>query len=173
MDGKPVITPKTKVLQLLEAFPQLEEVLIAMVPAFKKLQNPVLRRTVAKVATLQQAAAVGNVKAEDLINRLRREVGQDRYGESAGSAYHTARPAWFDPARVARELDARPLLAAGEQPVNQVMADLAALAPGAIYKLSAPFLPAPLIDKGASLGLEHWLVKEGEESFEVYFYKKP
>jgi hypothetical protein len=46
------------------------------------------------------------------------------------------------------------------------------MAAATIYKLSAPFLPAPLIDKGASLGLEHWLVKESEESFIVYFYKK-
>lgn len=173
MEAKPVITPKTKVLQLIEAFPQLEEVLIAMVPAFRKLQNPLLRRTVAKVATLQQAAAVGGVRAEELINRLRREVGQDLYAEGAGSAYNTARPGWFDPERVAKELDARPLLAAGEQPVNQAMADFVAMAPGTIYKLSAPFLPAPLIDKGASLGLEHWLVKESEESFLVYFYKLP
>ncbi|MBN2243152.1 MAG: DUF2249 domain-containing protein, partial [Acidobacteria bacterium] len=78
----------------------------------------------------------------------------------------------FDPARVAKDLDARPMLAAGEQPVNQAMADLTALAPGAIYKLSAPFLPAPLIDKGSSLGLDHWLVKESEENYVVYFYKK-
>ncbi len=141
-------------------------------PAFKKLQNPVLRRTVAKVASLQQAAAVGNVRTEELINRLRREVGQDLFAESAGAAYNTARPGWFDEKRLAKELDARPLLAAGEQPVNQVMADFAAMAAGTIYKLSAPFLPAPLIDKGSSLGLEHWLVKESEESFVVYFYKK-
>lgn len=173
MDDKPVITPKTRVLQLIEAYPQLEAVLVAMVPAFRKLQNPVLRRTVARVATLQQAAAVGNVAVEELVNRLRREVGQDLYAGGAGTAYNTERPAWFDPARVAGELDARPLLAAGEQPVNQAMADLAALAPGSIYKLSAPFLPAPLIDKGASLGLEHWLVKQAEESFEVFFYKRP
>lgn len=173
MDDKPVITPKTRVLQMIEAYPQLEAVLVAMVPAFKKLQNPVLRRTVARVATLQQAAAVGSIPVEELVNRLRREVGQDLYAGGAGTAYRTERPAWFDAARVARELDARPLLAAGEQPVNQAMADLAALAPGAIYKLSAPFLPAPLIDKGVSLGLEHWLVKQAEESFEVYFYKKP
>lgn len=172
MDGKPVITPKTKVLQLLEAYPQLEEVLIAVVPAFSRLKNPMLRRTVARVATLQQAAAIGGIKAEELINRLRREVGQDLYAESAGKDYRTARPTWFDPARVARKLDARPMLEAGEQPVNQVMADLAALAPGDIYELSAPFLPAPLIDKGSSLGMEHWLVKEGEDSYVVYFHKK-
>ena len=172
MGDRPLITPKTKVLQLLEAYPQLESILVGIVPAFKKLQNPVLRKTVARVATLQQAAAVGGVKTEDLVNRLRREVGQDLYAESAGMAYNTSRPSWFDAQGVAAELDARPLLAAGEQPVNQVMADFAAMAAGTIYKLSVPFLPAPLIDKGASLGLEHWLVKEGEESFVVYFYKK-
>jgi hypothetical protein len=169
---KLLITPKTKVLQLLEAYPQLESILIGMVPAFRKLQNPVLRRTVAKVASLQQASAVGGVRTEELINRLRREVGQDLSAVGAGADYRTARPGWFAAGKIAGELDARPLLAAGEQPVNQVMADFAAMAPGTIYKLSAPFLPAPLIDKGTSLGLEHWLVKESEESFIVYFYKK-
>ena len=72
-----VITPKTKVFDLLEAYPQLEEVLIDFAPPFKKLRNPVLRRTVGKIATLQQAASVGQVPVEDLINRLRKEVGQD------------------------------------------------------------------------------------------------
>lgn len=43
MENELIITPKTKVLQLIEAYPQLEAVLIGYVPAFKKLQNPVLR----------------------------------------------------------------------------------------------------------------------------------
>ena len=89
-----------------------------------------------------------------------------------GNVWRTARPAWFDPAKVAGDLDARPMLAAGEQPVNQAMAELSALAAGAIYKLNAPFLPAPLIDKASSLGFDHWLVREGEESFVVYFFRK-
>ena len=172
MSDNLIITPKTKVLQLLDAFPQLEEILIGIVPAFKKLKNPVLRRTVAKVTTLQQAAAIGSIKVEDLINRLRREVGQDLFFTSADSAYMTVRPAWFAERLVAKEFDARPMLAAGEHPVNQVMADLSAMTGGSIYKLSTPFLPAPLIDKAASLGVRHWLVKDGEESFTVYFYKE-
>lgn len=171
MNENLVITPKTRVLQLLEAYPQLEAVLIGVVPAFSKLQNPVLRRTVARVATLQQAAAVGGVTTEDLVNRLRREVGQDVFAGDALSAYHTTKPAWFEERRIAGDYDARPMLAAGEQPVNQVMADFGAMAAGSIYKLRAPFLPAPLIDKASSLGLDHWLVKEGDEAFVVYFYK--
>lgn len=171
MSQKLIITPKTKVLQLIEAYPQLEDVLIDYVPAFKKLKNPILRNTVAKIATLQQAAAVGNVKVEDMINLLRKQVGQDLFTESAGTIYHTEKPEWYAPQLIANELDAKAMLTAGEQPVNQVMADLKDLQKGSIYKLTVPFLPAPLIDKASSLDIQHWLIKENEESYIVYFYK--
>ena len=42
------ITPKTKVLELIEAYPHLEEVLIKHVPAFSKLKNPLLRENSCK-----------------------------------------------------------------------------------------------------------------------------
>lgn len=171
MNDKLIITPKTKVLQLIEAYPQLEEVLIDYVPAFRKLKNPVLRNTVAKIATLQQAASVGNVKVEDLINLLRKNVGQDLFSENAGTHYNTQKPGWFDEKRIVKELDAKTMLAAGEHPVSQVMADLNSMPAGSIYKLIAPFLPAPLIDKATSLEVKHWMVKESEESYVIYFYK--
>lgn len=171
MNEKLIITPKTKVLQLIEAYPQLEEVLIDYVPAFKKLKNPVLRNTVAKIATLQQAASVGNVKVEDLINLLRKNVGQDLFNENAGTLYNTQKPDWFDDKLVVKELDAKTMLAAGEHPVSLVIADLNSMPKGTIYKLIAPFLPAPLIDKATSLEVKHWMVKESDESYVIYFFK--
>jgi len=48
------ITPETKLGELLERYPQLEQTLLDHSPAFAKLKNPLLRRTVAKVATLQR-----------------------------------------------------------------------------------------------------------------------
>jgi hypothetical protein len=165
------ITPRTKVSELLEAYPELEQVLIAYLPAFKKLRSPVLRRTVARVTTLQQAATVGNVSVQDLINRLRKEVGQDLYSGESAPGYATEQPDWYLKERVVSEFDAREMLAAGEQPVNQVMADLNSLDAGAIYKLIAPFVPAPLVDKASSLGLAHWIQRMGDEEFIVYFYK--
>ncbi|MFH1755446.1 MAG: DUF1858 domain-containing protein, partial [Candidatus Latescibacterota bacterium] len=57
--NRPSITPDMKVSALLEAYPELEDVLIGIAPAFKKLRNPVLRRTVAKLTSLRQAAQVG------------------------------------------------------------------------------------------------------------------
>jgi len=168
---KLIISPKTKVLQLIETYPQLEDVLINYVPAFKKLKNPLLRKTVAKIATLQQAATVGNIKVEDLINLLRKEVGQDTIEMANEVNFNTKQPDWFDLSKVKSELDVREMLNAGEQPVNQVISDLNHLKTDEIFKIIAPFVPAPLIDKATSLEIDHWVKKESEELFIVYFKK--
>ena len=55
------ITAETKIAALLKHYPGLEDHLIGMAPPFKKLKNPILRRSVAKVASLHQAAAVGRL----------------------------------------------------------------------------------------------------------------
>lgn len=169
MNEQLIITPKTKVLQAIEAYPQLEEVLISYVPAFVKLKNPVLRKTVARIATLQQAAAIGNVPVEDLINKLRAEIGQDLFTQNENQMYNTQQPEWYNESLIAGELDARPMLAAGEHPVNQVIADLKMLETGKIYKLTAPFLPAPLIDKASSLNFKHWVTKSDDGTHIIYF----
>lgn len=171
MEQKLIITPKTKVLELIETYPQLEDVLIQYAPAFKNLKNPVLRRTVAKIATLQQAAAIGGVKTEELINRLRKEVGQDMIAGETGTQYNYKRPDWFAEDKVVKRFNASEMLAAGEHPVNQVLADLNHLEPGKIYELKAPFLTAPLIDKASSLGLKHWIEQKSNEEFFIYFNK--
>ncbi|MFP4370282.1 MAG: DUF1858 domain-containing protein [Candidatus Kapaibacterium sp.] len=167
-----IITPKTKVANLLDNYPQLEDDLINYVPAFKKLRNPVLRKTVAKITTLQQAAAVGNVKVEDLINFLRKKVGQEAVDLESDMQFNTKKPGWFDESRIKNEIDIREILNAGEQPVNQVVSDMKKLERGDILPVIAPFIPAPLIDKSLSLEMDHWLLKESDEKFIVYFKKR-
>src|SRR5690349_24242332 len=70
------IGPETTVGALLEAYPELESVLVGMAPAFAKLRNPVVRRSVAKVATLEQAAKIGGISLQAMILRLRNVTGQ-------------------------------------------------------------------------------------------------
>ncbi|MDD3716931.1 MAG: DUF1858 domain-containing protein, partial [Candidatus Marinimicrobia bacterium] len=155
-----IISPKTKLMAVLEEYPQLEQVLINYVPMFTQLKNPVLRKTVARIATLQQVANIGKVPVEDLINRLRNEVGQDLYSGTSDTSYITAEPEGFDKKKISGELDIHAMLEAGEQPVILVLAELNKLSAGSAYKVSAPFLPAPLIDKAVSLNIRYW-VKSG------------
>lgn len=166
-----LITPKTKVLELINHYPDLEDKLIAYVPAFVKLKNPLLRRTVAKVATLQQAALIGNVPISDLINELRTAAGIEHLdiNDMEQLLYNTIKPEWFDAAKVRTQLDVREMLERGEHPVNQVIAELKVLPVGEIYQMIAPFLPAPLIDKASGLGFRHWIDKKSDTEFVINF----
>ncbi len=168
---KLIITPKTKIFDLLEAYPQLEDVLISFAPPFKKLKNPVLRKTITKITNLSQASVIGGIKVEELINKLRAEVGQTASGsiETEDSNYTTEKPDWFDESNISESINIREMLNAGEQPVHEVLALLKKLDSGKILKVIAPFIPAPLIDKSLSLNYEHWLDKKADEEFFVYF----
>ncbi|MCD4834520.1 MAG: DUF1858 domain-containing protein, partial [Bacteroidales bacterium] len=166
-----IITPKTKISQVINTYPQLEDVLIEYVPTFEKLKNPILRKTIAKITTLQQAAAVGNVRVEDIINRLRQEIGQDLYSDSVDIGYNVKKPQWFSEELIVTEFNAKDMLERGEHPVNQVIADLNNMDNGKLYKLITPFLPAPLIDKALSLKVQHWVEKISDDDFNIYFYK--
>jgi uncharacterized protein (DUF2249 family) len=167
------ITPDTKIGDLLEAFPPLEDVLIGLSPTFAKLKNPVLRRTVAKVASIRQAAQVGGVPLGRMINALREAAGQKPADVAAdGMPAAAARPKWAADAQIAGTLDARPMLERGEHPMPEVMAALGRLEAGRVYLLITPFVPAPLIDLAAKKGFEAWSGTEGAEVVKTFFRRK-
>jgi hypothetical protein len=167
---KLMISPQTKVAELLDVYPQLESVLIEMAPAFAKLRNPVLRRTVARVASLQQAATVGGITLGKMITRLRHAVGQEEWKEESPLSLSPRQlPEWFDPARISRHLDARPILDAGQNPMNAILGEVRQLPAGGIFRLTAPFVPAPMIDQLKKRGFIHWSSQPENDRVETYF----
>ena len=70
------ITLDTKIATLLNNYENMKDILIDINPKFKKLNNPVLRRTLAKLASVKQAAIVGGMEPIELLNKLRVAVGQ-------------------------------------------------------------------------------------------------
>jgi hypothetical protein len=167
---KLIITPKTRVGELLENYPELEPVLLELSPAFKKLKNPVLRKTVGKVATLQQAAALGNFTVTELINTLRSEVGQQLFeGEAHGENINFEKPTWFDPEKVTVTFNASPLIDSGQNPMQEVFARLEKTGQGEICELRTPFVPAPIIELISKRGYDHYCTASGEEQYNTYF----
>jgi hypothetical protein len=165
------ITPESKIGDLLERWPGLESVLLDLSPHFRALQNPVLRRTIARVATLRQVSKVSGVPLGALLERLRAGAGLPPLAVAADDAGAAAeRPRWLgDGAAVARTNDARAAIEAGEHPMPRVMADLAALPAGDIYLLVTPFVPAPLVDLAREKGFESFSVSEAEGLVRTYF----
>jgi hypothetical protein len=167
---KIIITPKSKVGEVLDAYPQLESVLLELSPSFAKLKNPILRKTVARVASLQQAAIVGGLKVDELVNRLRKEIGQEAFLEKTeGGSYTTiAKPDWFDASKVKQSFDASPVINSGGSPMADILKIAQSLRPGEILELRTPFVPAPIIDLLQGKGFKTFSM--GKDSNEVLTY---
>ncbi|MGA2296605.1 MAG: DUF1858 domain-containing protein [FCB group bacterium] len=173
MENILAITPKTKVLELITIYPTLEELLIKMVPEFKQLKNPILRKTLAKVATLEQASKVGKIAIDELVNRLRKEVGQDNiHIDETSSSIQKNVPPWFNVSKIIRTLDAREMIKNGEHPLAEVIGFVSKMKQGEIYELITPFLPAPLIDKMEEQNCLAWYIEEQDNFYKNYFFKK-
>ncbi len=152
-----ILSPATRIGPLLDAHPELEEVLISISPEFARLRNPLLRRTVARVATLEQAAKIGGVPVPELVGRLRQALGQaspEAESVPATEGADAPPPAWVVGAAPTAVLSAEEVLGSGRTPVAVVSARLAAAAPGEVVLLRAPFHPAPLIDAIRAKGYE-------------------
>jgi len=173
MPAEKSITPEMKVGEFLDLFPEMEDDLLELSPAFRKLQNPVLRRTVARVTTLRQAAKVGGVDLATLINRLRDAVGQTTRFKSEGDIQDTPSkpPSWLSMDSIVRKIDVGPMIEMGEKPVGKVMRELAGLGEGEILEITSPFLPAPLIDLAREKGFEAWHRDEPGGLYRVYFHQ--
>ena len=68
------ISEKTKIDDLLNTYPFLVEKLIEKSPKFRNLKHPVMRKTIGKVATLKQVAAVGGVPLPELIEWIQSTI---------------------------------------------------------------------------------------------------
>lgn len=165
-----LITPKTKIGELLKAYPELEPVLMGLAPAFKKLKNPILKKTIGKVATLQQAASLGGIPVTEIINTLRAEAGQEIYDKAENPEdIIYEKPEWFEEERVKVRFDATSLINSGKNPMQMVFTHLEKTAENEIFHLVTPFVPAPIIELITKRGYAHYCMKIKEDEFHTFF----
>lgn len=172
MTTRLTITPQTRIRELIDAYPELEDKLVEMAPAFGKLKNPVLRNTIARVTSISQAALIGNIDINRMVNQLRQAVGQEPlFNESKTETIMNNTPEWLDENYIKHTIDARPMLDAGQHPINIVFEELGKLKPDEILKLITGFVPAPLLDKARDRGHKVHTVENSPKEFCSYFCK--
>ncbi len=170
--GNIEITPSTKVNDLLDAYPELEEILIGIAPPFKKLKNKFLRKSVAKVATLKHISAVGNVPLNELINKLREAVSQSKTNDSfEDENYFSDRPEWFSSDKISLSIDEENLEDKNKMTLVTILQEAKKVKKGEIIELRTSFLPAPGIDRMKAKGYASWSVKERDNLIKSYFQK--
>lgn len=164
-----IIAPDTKIYELLEAYPKLENKLIEMAPVFSKLKNPVLRKTITKVTSLKQAALVANISLNHLVNELRKEVGQFTQSFSSESEIHDKRGK--RPQKIKQVYDAISDIEAGNHPLALVMKEIQTLEENEVFHLVTPFYPAPLIEKVKEKGFSVETENDPSGKFNNFIWK--
>lgn len=171
------ITLETKIADLLDRYPRMKEILIAINPKFKKLNNPVLRRTIGRVAGVRQAAIVGGMDPMDLLNQLREAVGQSSICEDRDDPLQTClvpveepAPEWIAtvPSVV---LDANEILDKEQNPLAITRKALKGLVPGETLLIKADFRPEPLIESFEKEGYLLYVREEEAGKFSTYVKK--
>jgi hypothetical protein len=170
--NKVEITPSVTVHNLLDAYPELEEVLIGVAPPFKKLKNPFLRKSVAKVATLKHVSSVGRVPLNELINTLREAVGQPVSSDFYESDnYFTKQPDWFSADKISLSVDEDKLEDEDKMTLVAILEKAKTVKQDEIIELVTTFLPAPGIDIMKFKGYSVWTTKTDGDIIRSYFLK--
>ncbi len=166
------ITPSTKVNDLLNAYPDLEETLIGIAPPFKKLKNPILRKSVAKVATIKHISSVGNVPLNELINKLKKAVGQPMTEDSyEDENYFLDKPDWFSEDKIVLSFNEEKLGDKDTMTLVTMLQEAKNVKEGEIIELTTRFLPAPGIDRMKSKGYSVWTLKQEDDLIKSYFLR--
>lgn len=172
MEGRLEINPSTRVKDLLDAYPELEDTLIGIAPPFKKLKNPLLRKSVAKVATMKHISAVGGVPLNELIRKLQTATGQSVSDDSyEDETYYSSRPDWFLADRISVSINEEKLEDPDKMTLVSILEKAKDIKKGEIIELVTTFLPAPGIDTLKSKGYSVWTEKGEDGLIRSYFLK--
>lgn len=164
---------ETKIADLLNSRSDMKDILIAINPKFKKLNNPVLRRTLAKLASVRQAAVVGGMDALDLLNQLRAAVGQEPVESNSVTRVkgeEESRPEWINQEAKAA-FDGNVMLDREENPLAEITKAMRQLEEGDVVVLTVDFKPEPLIDQFLERGYGVY-TEETERGFITYIRNK-
>jgi uncharacterized protein (DUF2249 family) len=78
-------------------------------------------------------------------------------------------PTWLDKKNIKVTLDARPMLASGEHPLQRVIEECATLQSGEIFEIITPFPPMPMIEKLGASGYKNFMETGDNGLFHTYF----
>ena len=166
------ITLETKIADLLNDYEGMKDILIEINPKFKKLNNPVLRRTVAKLAGVKQAAIVGGMDPADLLNQLRKAVGQTPVDMkiSEAEAGPEEAPEWIFQ-DVKKRLNANEILEEERNPLAELRKALKSIDKNEVIIIEADFRPEPLIEEMLKAGHDVFTRETEKDHFITYIKK--
>ena len=167
------INANTKIAAIIKQHPDAIEAIISISPRFEKLRNPLLRKLMAGRTSLAMAAKVGGCSVNDFFDKLR-PLGFDIDSSILPVIEEQAPvPDFIHSIRQEQliELDVRPVIAAGKDPLNLILEKAKSIEVGQILKIVNTFAPVPLIPLLEKKGFISYIDKVEDRLVETYFFK--
>ena len=168
-----------KLQSLFERDERLIDVVASHSPQLAKLRHSPMRRIMARVTTVAQAARLCKMSADSLVRDLNRAIGIDPApaDTTAGSALDAndaiAATQWSIPASASVvELDVREELSKGGEPFSRIMGAVGALGEREVLHLRAPFEPVPLFAVMQKRGFAHRTEQHADDDWSVWFFRE-
>lgn len=175
-----VIRKDDRVSAVLRHDESLIDVFTSVSPAFEKLRNPRMRKVMSRLVTVEQAARVAGVDADELVRRLNAGTGAGAAPEPLARSQPAGPAAAERPVALAEipaerivEVDVREDLRAGREPFSRIMASRREVPEGGALCVRAIFEPVPLYDVLGAQGLDHHTERLAEDDWRVWFFAAP
>lgn len=158
----------------------LVDIIASHSPHLAKLRNSPMRRIMARVTTVAQAARLCGVSADSLAAELNGALGiacdekergtsRDDANEPSDNSAATA-PPLFSGKRVV-ELDVREDLRNGNEPFSRIMAAVGGLGDDQVLHLRTTFEPVPLFAVMGKRGFAHSALQHAPDDWSVWFHR--
>lgn len=165
------INPQTKVGEMLETYPLLEEVLLELSPTFAKLKNPILRKTVARVVSLRQAAEIGGIDVGTMVSKLRHAASLNTTNEDMPIYLSDTIPEWVAHGQIVVSFDVIYIIEGGGSPMKDILEKAGQLSKDEVMELITPFAPLPIIDLLISKNYECYYIRKEDQKVYTYIQK--
>lgn len=168
-----IINSNTKIAPILKQNADALEAIISISPKFQKLRNPLLRKVMAGRTTLATASKFGGCSIDDLFKKLEPLGFEIDRETKVVEEEKKPVPAFILSISKERiiELDVRPVIASGSDPLNTIMQKVKTIQPGQVLKIINTFEPTPLILMLEKKGFETYVDTINDSLIETYFHK--
>lgn len=168
------ISLRDKVSDVLARDEALVDVFVRAAPHFAKLRNRAMRRVMARLVTVEQAARTANIPADALVRELNAALGLVEESTLSGSTPPASPVASSEERHPENapvvEVDVRDDLRAGREPFSRIMGAVAALRDDEVLHLRAIFEPAPLYSVLGKRGFVHEAKPHAADDWSVWFW---
>ncbi len=168
------ITVNTKIAALLKEKPESLDAIISISSKFNKLRNPVLRKLMAGRTSIGMASKISGCSVDDFFHKLE-PLGfnidrntRDKSNYDVSEIPERIKDLQPD---LISELDVRPLIESGGDPLSQILEKIKSLNPGMVLKLINSFEPFPLITLLKKQGFQSFVEVVGDDCVVTYFYQ--